>query len=173
MVDCEWGIPHSGFGTWQLLEVHAKVDGELVEDDVPVVGLPAVEFGDEVGDSADGGVEEGVETAVLVGIEGLFVIVDVLADAAEADAGDGEFVGEVELIGVGEEVGVFVFADDGAVEAVFEGVGVAGWCADCAGVSAVSVAKLGVFHGRPLAGTAGGGGGGAGCHNGIVHGRGG
>ena len=87
-----------------------------------MVGLVAVEFEGDVGDGAHGGVDEGGETAVLVGIQCVFAAVDVGHEAAQADAGDGEFVGEVELLGVGEEVGVFVFTDGGAVEAVFDGV---------------------------------------------------
>jgi len=58
----------------------------------------------------------------LVGIECVFTAVDVGHEAAQADAADGE----LELFGVGEEVGVFIFAEGGAVEAVFDGLGVGG-----------------------------------------------
>ena len=77
-------------------------------------------------------------------------------------------VGEVELLGVGDEAGVFVFADDVAVEAVFDGVGVGERCAvaDVEGAAAVGFAELGAFDGVVFAGLAGGRGGGAGCHNG-------
>ena len=91
-----------------------------------MIGLVAVELEGDVSDGAHGRVDEGGETAVLVGIECVFTAVDVGHEAAQADAADGELVGEVELFGVGEEVGVFIFAEGGAVEAVFDGLGVGG-----------------------------------------------
>ena len=150
-----------------LLKVHAEVDGELVEDDVPVVGLTAVEFVFEEGDGANAGEVEVVVLDPVVEGEVVFVAVDVGEDFFDTDSGDGEFVGEVELLGVFDEEGVVFFADFAAVEAVFEGVGVSERCAvgDGEGFAAVGSAELGTFDGVVFAGVAGGRGGGAGCHN--------
>ena len=121
------------------------------------------------------GIDEGGETAVLVGVERVFTAVDGGHEAAQADAADGELVGEVELLGVGEEVGVLFFEDGGAVEAVFDGVGVAGRCAvgDIQCAAAMRFAQLRAFDGVVFAGGADGRGGGAGGHDvGIIYGRG-
>ena len=53
------------------------------------------------------------------------------------------------------------------------GVGERSSVADFHGVAAVGLADLGTFHDVVFAGMAGGRGGGAGCHDGIVYGRGG
>jgi len=78
-----------------------------------------------------------LNTAVLVGVECVFVVVD-----------------------IGEQVGVFLSADGGAIEALFDGVAVAGQPPSC-------TAELGAFDSVVFAGCAGGRGGGAGCHNGA------
>ncbi len=94
-----------------------------------MVGLVAVEFHDEIADGADGRAVEGVDFDEFVVGEFVVVLVDVVDDVAEAQFGEGEFVGKVELFGVGEQVGVLRCTDHAAVEAVFGGVAVGERCA--------------------------------------------
>ena len=96
---------------------------------------------------ADGVTTRRSSLSILVVVEGFFVLVDVVDDAAQAGAQDGEFVGDVELFGVLEQVGVFVFADHVLVEAMFDGVGVG---EGCAGADGEGFAAVGVADAVPL-----------------------
>ena len=77
----------------------------MIEGDGPVVGLVAVEFGDEITDGADGREVEIVDFDPFVVAKFAAVLVDVVDDFIEANSGEGE------LFGIFEQVGVFVFAN--------------------------------------------------------------
>ena len=68
---------------------------------------------------------------------------------------------------MGEQVGVFLIAEDGSIEAVFGGITVGQGYAvsNVQSAAAIGFAEKGAFHGVVLAGLAGGRVGGVGCHN--------